>query len=56
MSTRDELRERVIREITVAPGWNKPDATALVDELLATPPATTQHTRIIQDSNKLISH
>lgn len=33
------VREQVIREITVAPGWNKPDATALVDELLvaATP-------------------
>ena len=30
-----DLRDRVIREITVAPGWNKEDATALVDALLA---------------------
>jgi hypothetical protein len=33
-----ELRDRVIREITVAPGWNKEDATALVDELILSLP------------------
>ncbi len=29
------LRDQVIREMTVAPGWNKEDATALLDALLA---------------------
>jgi hypothetical protein len=29
------LREQVISEITVAPGWNLTDATALVDALIA---------------------
>ena len=33
--TTPDLRERVIREITVAPGWNKEDATVLVDDLIA---------------------
>jgi hypothetical protein len=33
-----KLRLRVIREITVAPGWNKADATALVDELILSVP------------------
>ena len=29
-----KLRDQVIREITVAPGWNKEDAERLVDDLL----------------------
>jgi hypothetical protein len=33
-----QLRAQVIREITVAPGWNKEDATALVDELILSLP------------------
>ena len=34
------LREQVISEITVARGWNKEDATALVDALIAEVAAT----------------
>ena len=34
------LREQVISEVTVAPGWNLIDATALVDALIAEVAAT----------------
>ena len=36
--TAAELRTAVIREITISPGWNKEDATALVDELILSLP------------------